>query len=233
MTEASKLRPRKDDEPTPEQPAGEESTGVDLRPDGSSPAPTEGADTPAGTSTETPAGTSADVAEGTGSAGGEHPAGDDDGDVDALADAEDGAYKKELRKGLLLGIGTGVIGGLIVSLVLGAFVWPGWFVGAGSPDDVATRSIAAFSARDVAALNAVTCTGTDGKLTSQISADALQEVAGATADGPPTTTVDTEARAPMTLTLSAQGQTQSLPSELVIGQNDGDWCLVGLAQRQQ
>ena len=222
MTEASKLRPRRDDEPTPEQPAedrpaaGAEHTAVDLRkPAGTASSPTS--DTDASTETDP--------------SDGAHPAEDDD--VDALADAEDRAYKSEVRKGLLVGIGVGVVGGLVVSLVLGAFVWPGWFVGAGSPDDVATRSIAAFSARDVGALNAVTCTGTDGRLTSQISADALQEVAGATADGPATTTVDTEARAPMTLTLSAQGQTQALPSELVIGQNDGEWCLVGLAQRQQ
>ena len=133
----------------------------------------------------------------------------------------------------MIGIGTGVIGGLIVSLVLGALVWPGWFVAAGSPNDVADRAIAAFSARDVGALNAVTCVGADGKPTSAIPADALQEVAGATADGAPVQTVDAQARAPMTVTLSAQGQTQALPFNLVLGQQDHAWCVVGLSSSQQ
>jgi len=35
------------------------------------------------------------------------------------------------------------------------------------------------------------------------------------------------------LVISQQGQTQQLPTDMVLGVNNGSWCLAGLAQRQQ
>ena len=151
---------------------------------------------------------------------------------DALADQEDRAYRRELRKGLLLGVGGGVLVGLIVSLVLGALVWPGYLLSPGSPDDVAARVTAAFTAKDASALSALTCQGPDGP-TSRIPDSALQVVSQATQPGPMRTTLDTEARGPLDLVISEQGQTQSLPSDMILAVNDGSWCLNGLAQRQQ
>jgi len=156
----------------------------------------------------------------------------DDGDVDALADHEDKAYKSELRKGLLIGLGGGLLVGLVVSMVLGALIWPGYLLGPGSPNDVAAKATSALSTKDGNALNAVTCQGPDGP-TSQIPPRALQLITQATQPGPPRQTLDTEARAPLDLVISEQGQTQQLPSDMVLGVNNGSWCLAGLAQRQQ
>ena len=157
---------------------------------------------------------------------------DGDGDGDALADHEDKAYKSELRKGLLIGLGGGLLVGLVVSMVLGALIWPGYLLGPGSPNDVAAKATSALSTKDVNALNAVTCQGPDGP-TSQIPPRALQLITQATQPGPPRQTLDTEARAPLDLVISQQGQTQQLPSDMVLGVNNGSWCLAGLAQRQQ
>ena len=56
-----------------------------------------------------------------------------------------------------------------------------------------------------------------------------------TADVPATDTVrlelDTQARAPVDLVLSAQGQVQQLPADLVLGVSDGRWCMTGISQR--
>jgi len=153
-------------------------------------------------------------------------------DGDALADQEDKAYKSELRKGLLIGLGGGLLVGLVVSMVLGALVWPGYLLGPGSPNDVAAKATSALSTKDVNALNAVTCQGPDGP-TSQIPPRALQLITQATQPGPPRQTLDTEARAPLDLVISQQGQTQQLPTDMVLGVNNGSWCLAGLAQRQQ
>lgn len=153
--------------------------------------------------------------------------GDDD-----WAEAEDKAYKKELRKGLMFGLAGGVIVGAIVALLLGAFVWPGYLMGPGKPDDTANQVTQALSAKDGPALDNLSCKGPDGKPVSQLSGQVLQFIAKVAPAGPATTVIDTEARAPVDVTLSVQGQTQTLPSELVLGESHGDWCLKGLAQRQ-
>ncbi|HEY2221489.1 hypothetical protein [Actinomycetospora sp.] len=148
------------------------------------------------------------------------------------AEAEDKAYKKELRKGLMFGLAGGVVVGAVVALLLGAFVWPGYLMGPGNPDDTANQVTQALSAKDGPALDNLSCKGPDGKPVSQLSGQVLQFITKVAPAGPATTLIDTEARAPVDVTLSVQGQTQTLPSELVLGESKGDWCLKGLAQRQ-
>ena len=209
--------------------------GTEEAGDAAADATTTGSDTP--DESTTAHGTTADAPAGTadGPAGSTETRSDaptDENDDDVLADHEDKAYKSELRKGLLVGVGGGLLVGLVVSMLLGAFVWPGYLLSPGSPDDVAAQATAALSNKDGTALDAVTCKGPDGP-TSQIPPSALQLIARATQPGPPRQTLDTEARAPLDLVISEQGQTQQLPSDMVLGVNNGSWCLAGLAQRQQ
>jgi hypothetical protein len=155
-----------------------------------------------------------------------------DGDEE-WADAEDTAYRKELRKGFAFGAVGGVLIGAIVALLLGALVWPGYLLGPGSPDDTANQVTAALAAKDGPTLDRLSCKGADGRSVTQLSGQVLQYVTKVAPAGPTTTLIDTEARTPIDVTLSVQGQTQTLPSELVLGESKGDWCLKGLAQRQQ
>jgi hypothetical protein len=163
---------------------------------------------------------------------GRHSAPETDGDDDDWAEAEDRAYKQELRKGLAFGTAGGLVLGAIVALLLGAFVYPGYLGGPGSPDDTANQVVSALAAKDAGALTQLSCKGPDGAPVSQLSPQVLQLIGGVRPTGPTTTYIETEARTPIDLTLSAQGQTQTLPSELVLGQAQGSWCLKGLAQRQ-
>jgi hypothetical protein len=154
-------------------------------------------------------------------------------DEDELADAEDQAYRGELRKGLLIGLGSGLLVGLVVALLLGAFVWPGYLTGPGDPQETADRATTALGAKDSAGLEAVSCKAPDGRATAALPPQALQLIGRAAPAGPVQLTLDTEARVPVDLTLNAQGQTQTLPSDLVLGVDDGSWCLNGLAERTQ
>jgi hypothetical protein len=164
------------------------------------------------------------------------PAGDAtaaaDGDGE-WAEAEDKAYRKELRKGFAFGTVGGLLIGAIVALLLGALVWPGYLLGPGKPDDTANQVIAALSAKDGPTLDRLSCKGANGQSVTQLSGQVLQYITKVAPAGPTTTLIDTEARTPVDVTLSVQGQTQTLPSELVLGESKGDWCLKGLAQRQQ
>ena len=92
---------------------------------------------------------------------------------------------------------------------------------------------AALSAKDGPTLDRLSCKGPDGRSVTQLSGQVLQYITKVAPAGPTTTLIDTEARTPIDVTLSVQGQTQTLPSELVLGETKGDWCLKGLAQRQQ
>ena len=159
-----------------------------------------------------------------------HAAPEDD---EAWADAEDQAYKRELRKGLFFGLAGGLVVGAIVALLLGAFVYPGYLSGPGSPNDTSDEIVAALVAKDAPALDRLSCRAPDGSPVSQLSPQVLQLISAVRSSGPTTAFIDTEARTPVDLTLTAQGQTQTLPSEIVIGQANGDWCLKGLAQQQQ
>ncbi len=149
------------------------------------------------------------------------------------ADAEDKAYKREMRKGFAFGAAGGIVIGAIVALLLGALVWPGYLLGPGDPQDTANQVTQALSAKDAGALDALSCKGPNGQPVTQLSPQVLQYITKVAPAGPTTTLIDTEARTPIDLTLSVQGQTQTLPSELVLGETKGDWCLKGLAQRQQ
>ena len=153
-------------------------------------------------------------------------------DEDDWADAEDKAYKRELRKGLAFGTAGGLVLGAVVALLLGAFVYPGYLGGPGSPDDTANQVVAALTSKDANAITELSCKGPDGAPVSQLSPQVLQLIGAVKPAGPTTTYIDTEARTPVDLTLTAQGQSQTLPSELVLGQSQGSWCLKGLAQRQ-
>ncbi|HEY2195878.1 MAG TPA: hypothetical protein VGH76_26760 [Actinomycetospora sp.] len=149
------------------------------------------------------------------------------------ADAEDKAYKKEMRKGFAFGAAGGILVGAIIALLLGALVWPGYLLGPGDPQDTANQVTQALSSKDAAQLDALSCKGENGQSVTQLSPQVLQYITKVAPAGPTTTLIQTEARTPVDLTLSVQGQTQTLPSELVLGETKGDWCLKGLAQRQQ
>lgn len=137
------------------------------------------------------------------------------------------------RKGVLLGVGGTVLGVAIVALVIAAFAWPGFLAGPGTPDDTATRAVAALASKDPAELDKVSCRGPDGNAVSQIPAEALQVIQGATQTGAPQLLLDTQAQAPVNLTLSAQGQTQDIAAEVMLGVTDDEWCMTGISQQQQ
>ncbi|WP_214364293.1 hypothetical protein [Pseudonocardia sp. H11422] len=139
--------------------------------------------------------------------------------------------QKESKKGLVLGLGGGA-GAVIVVLVLAAFVWPGFLAGPGKPDDKAAEAVAALSSKNPGELEKVSCHGPDGKPTAQMPPQALQLIQAAKQTGPPHLSLDTQALAPVDLTLSAQGQTQDLPVDVVLGVTNGEWCMNGISQRQ-
>ena len=138
---------------------------------------------------------------------------------------------KKSKTGLLLGLVSGAFVLLLVLVGVAFFVWPG-YAGPGSPDSKAEEAAAALASKDSGQLEQVSCHGQDGKPLAQISPEALQLVQSAKPAGEAQKILDTEAQAPVDLTLSAQGQTQTLPSTAVLGVSDHEWCLKGLAQRQ-
>lgn len=138
---------------------------------------------------------------------------------------------KKSKAGLLLGLVSGAFLLLLAVVLVAFFVWPG-YAGPGSPAGKAEEAAAALASKDAGQLEQVSCHGEDGKPLAQISPEALQLVQSANPAGEPQKTLDTEAQAPVDLTLSAQGQTQTLPSTAVLGVTDHEWCLKGLAQRQ-
>jgi hypothetical protein len=122
---------------------------------------------------------------------------------------------------------------VLIVMALGAYVWPGVLTGPGKPDGKAAEAAAALGSKNAAALDKITCHGPDGKPSSQmIPPQALQLIQGVTQTGPPQLSLDTQALAPVDLTLSAQGQTQKLPAALALAVSNGQWCMNGLAQRQ-
>ncbi|GDY32370.1 hypothetical protein [Gandjariella thermophila] len=135
-------------------------------------------------------------------------------------------------QGLLIGVGGGALVGLIVVLALGAFVWPGFLSGPGKPDGKASAATAALASKNADELEKVSCHGPDGKSTAQIPAQAMQMIQSVKPAGPTQQLLDTEAVAPVDITLSAQGQTQNVPAEVVLGVTKGQWCLKGISQRQ-
>lgn len=58
-------------------------------------------------------------------------------------------------------------------------------------------------------------------------------IQAATQTGPPHLALDTQAQAPVDLTVTAEGgQTQTLPADVMLGVTGGKWCMTGIAQRQ-
>ncbi len=155
---------------------------------------------------------------------------DDDGQ--ATEEQQDNQSKlKKSKTGLLLGLVSGAFVLLLVLVLVAFFVWPG-YAGPGSPDSKAEEAAAALSSKDSGQLDQVSCHSEDGKPLAQISPEALKLVQSAKPSGGAQMILDTEAHAPVDLTLSAQGQTQTLPSTAVLGVSHHQWCLKGLAQRQ-
>jgi hypothetical protein len=136
------------------------------------------------------------------------------------------------KKGLLLGLGGAAVGVVIAVLVIAAFAWPGFLAGPGKPDDTAARAVAALASKDPGELDKVSCHGPDGKPTPQLPPQALQLIQAAKQTGAPQLLLDTQAQAPVDLTLSAQGQTQDLPAAVVLGVTNGEWCMNGISQQQ-
>lgn len=139
--------------------------------------------------------------------------------------------EKKSKAGVLLGLVSGAFVLLLALVLVAFFVWPG-YAGPGSPDKEVDKTTAALASKDAGQLEQVSCHGPDGKPTAQIPPQAMQLIQEAKPAGAPQLVVDTEAHAPVDLTLSAQGQTQTLPSVAVMGVSDHQWCLKGLAQRQ-
>lgn len=141
------------------------------------------------------------------------------------------AVRKATRKGLLLGLGAGAVV-VIVLLALAAFVWPACLSGPGKPDDKAAQAVAALASKNPGELEKASCRGPDGNPTAQLPPQAMQLIQAAKQAGPPHLLLDTQARTPVDLTLSAQGQTQNIPIDVVLGVTKGEWCMAGIAQRQ-
>lgn len=136
------------------------------------------------------------------------------------------------RRGSVIGIAVGAVGILAAVVTVLAFAWPGFLAGPGSPDAVADRAVAALSAQDGAALDQVTCRSPDGTAVSQLPPQLLQAVTGVDRTGAVTLLLDTQAQAPVTVTLQAQGQSQEVPAVLLLGVTGGEWCFGGLSQSQ-
>jgi hypothetical protein len=128
-----------------------------------------------------------------------------------------------------LAFGAGVLVGAVVVALVAIFIWPGHLFGPGSPDSVASQSVAALVAKDRAAIDRLSCRGPGGA--PVVSGDILNVISGAKPAGPATAVIDTEAHAPVDLTVSFQGQTQALPINLVLGVSDGNWCFKSISQR--
>lgn len=136
------------------------------------------------------------------------------------------------RKGLLLGAG-GVLVGAAAMFLVTAFVAPGFLAGPGSPDDAAAKATSALATKNAEELEKVACHGPDGTSIAAVPPDALALIQAANQTGPPQLALDTQAHAPIDLTVTAEGgQSQMLPAEVLLGVTGGEWCMSGIAQRQ-
>jgi hypothetical protein len=154
-----------------------------------------------------------------------------------VSDRQTGALKTAgenvSKKSVLLGFAGGAVTAVAV-LALTGYVWPGFLAGPGKPDDKVAEVTAAMGSRNPAELDKVTCHAPDGKPTSHmLPPQAMQLIQKVTQTAPARLSLDTEAMVPVDLTLSAQGQTQKLPVNLVLTVSNGHWCMNGLAQQQQ
>ncbi len=151
-------------------------------------------------------------------------------DDDDLTD-EDDDEPAGRPMGLVIALGA-VAAIAVIALAVTALLYPGFLVNPGSPDDRAAQITTALATKDGAALDAASCRTPNGQPLNPLTPDALTLIQSAVPAGPAQLMLDTQARAPIDLTLSAQGQTQTLPADLVLGVTDGEWCMTGLTQRQ-
>ncbi|MCI2419525.1 hypothetical protein MOQ72_18945 [Saccharopolyspora sp. K220] len=153
--------------------------------------------------------------------------------VDTEAADTSAAQRRGGKKGLLVGLGSGALAGIVVGLAFVGFVKPDFLVGPGKPDGKASEVTAALASKNAGGLEQASCRSPDGKLSPQLPPEALQLIQSAKQSGPPHQSLDSEALTPVDLTLSAQGQTQTIPVDVVLGVTNGEWCMKGIAQRQQ
>ncbi|KAA5835130.1 hypothetical protein F1721_10065 [Saccharopolyspora hirsuta] len=137
------------------------------------------------------------------------------------------------KKGLLVGLGSGLVVGAVAGLAIAGLAKPDFLVGPGAPDDTASAVTAALASKNASGLAENSCRGTDGALAPQLPPQALQLIQSAKQSGPPRRSLDSEALTPVDLTLTAQGQTQTVPIDVVLGVTNGEWCMKGIADRQQ
>lgn len=187
---------------------------------------------------------------------GTHPAGDADpaedahpaedanpaGDADSTegtqpgkgAHPADGGPTREKGGGKLwAGISGAVLAGAAAAFLVTGFLAPGFLVKPGSPDAAAAQATAALAGKNVQELERVSCQGSDGRPIAPVPAEALELIQTATQAGPLRLALDTQAQAPLDLTVAAQdGRTQTLPAEMQFAVTGGEWCLSGIAQRQ-
>jgi hypothetical protein len=149
-------------------------------------------------------------------------------DEDAPATRQNGS-----KKGLLIGLGSGALVGIIAGLAFAGLVKPAFLVGPGKPDQKASEATAALAGKNADAMAKASCRGPDGQLSQQLPAQALQLVQSVKPTGPPHLSLDTEATEPVDVTVSSQGQTQTIPIDIMLGVTNGEWCMTGIAQRQQ
>ncbi|MDA3642489.1 hypothetical protein LZ318_21315 [Saccharopolyspora indica] len=137
------------------------------------------------------------------------------------------------KKGLFVGLASGLLVGAAAALAFAGFVKPDFLVGPGKPDDTASAVTAALAGKDASGLAASSCRAPDGTLAPQLPPQALQLIQAAEQSGPSRWALDSEALAPVDLTIDVQGQTQTVPIDVVLGVTDGEWCMKGIADRQQ
>lgn len=143
------------------------------------------------------------------------------------------AAPQKSKRALLLGLGSGALG-LIIGLAIGAFAIPALLSGPGKPDGEASKAVAALASKNPGQMGKVTCRSPNGKPVVQpLPTRALQLIQSVKRAGPLQQTLDTEAQAPINLTITNQGKPQSVPIDMVLGVTNGQWCMKGLAQPQQ
>jgi hypothetical protein len=120
----------------------------------------------------------------------------------------------------------------VVLLLVTALLWPGYLLNPGSPDGTAAEATSALATKNAGQLDAVTCRDRQGAPLNPLPPQALALIQSVRATGPVVLELDTQARVPVDLTLSAQGQTQTLPADIVLGVTDGHWCMTGISERQ-
>ena len=120
----------------------------------------------------------------------------------------------------------------VVLLLVTALLWPGYLIKPGSPNGAAAEATSALTTKNAGQLAAVTCRDRQGAPLNPLPLQALALIQSVRATGPTVLELDTQARAPIDLTLSAQGQTQTLPADIVLGVTAGHWCMTGISERQ-